>query len=64
MILCDPSTKGWPLVRIKIPFITLQESLSVADIVLWAALYPVLSGSSTLLGKCKNLLYLQKVFSF
>uniref|UniRef100_A0A674MT80 Methionine--tRNA ligase, cytoplasmic n=1 Tax=Takifugu rubripes TaxID=31033 RepID=A0A674MT80_TAKRU len=38
-----------------IKYIKLQETLSVADIVMWAALYPILSGSSTILGKCKNL---------
>lgn len=36
-------------------FIQLQETVSVADIVLWAALFPVLSDSSITLGKYKNL---------
>lgn len=35
----------------KILSIKLQETVSVADIVLWAALYPVLSDSSVTLGK-------------
>lgn len=39
----------------KILFIKLQGTVSVADIVLWAALYPVLSDSSISLGKYKNL---------
>lgn len=41
----------------KILFIKLQETVSVADIVLWAALYPVLSDSSITLGKYTGYMY-------